>query len=179
MLTECFMHEHTIIQFILFNLFTIHSRIPGANGCVYLLSSALYEVAYLFWHVYCVVCTHQTIIRIPLNWMFFSPDDRMVRILHINRFTGIWLIRATSIRSGDYLNKCKIWHARQSTEFHSNIDWLLSFALYLFMVSTRAAEKNAITLKFHKFQIDIASYITGSIDFSWKLLFLLSCVDFT
>lgn len=113
-----------------------------------------------------------------IKLMFFSPDDRMVRIVHINRFTGIWLIRATSIRSGDYLNKCKIWHARQSTEFHSNIDyWLLSFALYLF--STRAAEKNAITLKFHKFQIDIASYITGSIDFSWKLLFLLSCVDFT
>lgn len=141
MLTECFMHEHTIIQFILFNLFTIHSRIPGANGCVYLLSSALYEVAYLFWHVYCVVCTHQTIIRIPLNWMFFSPDDRMVRIIHINRFTGLWLIRATSKRIGDYLNECKIWHARQWTEFHSNIDWLLSFALYLFMVSTRAAEK--------------------------------------
>lgn len=58
-----------------------------------------------------------------------------------NRFTGLWLIRATSIRIGDYLNECKIWHARQWTEFHSNIDWLLSFALYLFMVSTRAAEK--------------------------------------
>lgn len=46
--------------------------------------------------------------------------------------------------------------------------WLTEAENLILLVFCVHIEKKAITLKFHKFQIDIASYIMRSIDFCWS-----------
>lgn len=50
----------------------------------------------------------------------------------------------------------------------SNIDWLKRRESHFAVRFVLHIGKKAITLKFHKFQIDMASYIMRSIDFCWS-----------